>query len=177
MRLPALWIALAFAGGILASMNDPPSTRILIVASVSALAVATVAILCKRLVIAWDSFGWAAIKTSLPSRPSSRRRARWEFRWSTRRPARNSIGVALRSRCCGPGTGSRWQALRGRRCAAENGSRRRGNGAHGRPRVPRPHLRRAFLGCSAYFSSADCSSRLRYSLMMRRASSAWDSYT
>ncbi|HLV95993.1 MAG TPA: ComEC/Rec2 family competence protein [Candidatus Acidoferrales bacterium] len=53
MRLPALWIALAFAAGILASMHDPLSPGILIVASAFALVLAAVAILCKRLVIAW----------------------------------------------------------------------------------------------------------------------------
>jgi hypothetical protein len=38
-------------------------------------------------------------------------------------------------------------------------------------------VRRAHFGCGAYFSSAGCSSRFRYSSIIRRASLAWDSYT
>jgi hypothetical protein len=51
MRLPALWIALAFAAGILVSDAHPMPPMILIAASVAELALAGIATYRRRLVM------------------------------------------------------------------------------------------------------------------------------
>jgi competence protein ComEC len=54
MRLPALWIALAFAAGILAAVHDPFSPRILVIASVTTIALSAVAIYRRWLFVGWS---------------------------------------------------------------------------------------------------------------------------
>lgn len=67
MKLPALWLAMAFAAGVLASSpvgsHDPAPTRMLILAAVIAIGIAAVALGCKQLPVAWIATlaGWTAL--------------------------------------------------------------------------------------------------------------------
>jgi competence protein ComEC len=53
MRLPALWIALAFAVGILAALREPFSPGILVIASLATIALSAVAAYRRWLIAAW----------------------------------------------------------------------------------------------------------------------------
>lgn len=67
MKLPALWLALAFAAGVLASLplgsHDPTPTRVLIAAAVVAASIAAIAIGRKQLLAAWIATlaAWTAL--------------------------------------------------------------------------------------------------------------------